>query len=126
VFRLTVQDVFAIRGRGLVATGRVESGQVRVGDEVQINGGRRVRVDGIERFRKVLDEAVAGEPSVRQDDPQGQGVMAQGGATIPPLETRLLRPHQSRTDGSTVFSTGREFTPKHRLRGIFEDKLTQT
>jgi len=61
VFRLTVDDVFAIRGRGLVTTGRVESGRVRVGDEVQINGEHRVRVDGIERFRKTLDEAAQGE-----------------------------------------------------------------
>jgi translation elongation factor EF-Tu-like GTPase len=53
--------VFFIRNRGLVATGRVELGQLRVGDEVQINGGRRVRVDGIEQFRNLLDEAVAGD-----------------------------------------------------------------
>ena len=61
VFRMTVQDVFAIRNRGVVATGRVEHGYLRVGDEVHINGGPGVRVDGIEAFRKVLDEATAGD-----------------------------------------------------------------
>lgn len=61
MFRLTVQDVFFIRDRGLVATGRVESGQLRVGDLVQINGGQQVRVDGIEQFRKSLDEVGPGD-----------------------------------------------------------------
>ena len=61
MFRLTVQDVFVIRNRGLVATGRVESGQLRVGDQVQINGGQQVRVDGIEQFRKSVDEVGPGD-----------------------------------------------------------------
>jgi translation elongation factor EF-Tu-like GTPase len=61
VFRLTVQDVFVIRNRGVVVTGRVENGALRVGDTVQINGALSVRVDAIEKFRKELDEAVAGE-----------------------------------------------------------------
>lgn len=61
MFRMTIDDVFVIRGRGVVATGRVESGQLRVGDEVQINGGGRVRVDAIEAFRRRLDEATAGD-----------------------------------------------------------------
>jgi elongation factor Tu len=56
-FRMTVEDVFAIRNRGVVATGRVESGVLRVGDVLRIDGGPEVRVDGIERFRKTLDEA---------------------------------------------------------------------
>lgn len=61
MFRLTVQDVFFIKGRGLVATGHVEVGEIRVGDEVWINGARPVQVEAIERFRKKLDEAVAGD-----------------------------------------------------------------
>jgi len=61
MFRVTVSDVFFIRGRGAVATGRVEDGTIRVGDEVQINGDRTLKVDGIEAFRKVLDEAQAGD-----------------------------------------------------------------
>jgi translation elongation factor EF-Tu-like GTPase len=61
MFRMTIQDVFFIRGRGVVATGRVEYGQLRVGDEVQINGGPTIRVDGIEAFRKMIHEATAGD-----------------------------------------------------------------
>src|SRR5262249_22792962 len=61
MFRMTVQHVFFIRGRGVVATGLVEYGQLRVGDEVQINGGPSVRVDGLEAFRKQIEEATAGD-----------------------------------------------------------------
>jgi elongation factor Tu len=61
MFRMTVEDVFVIRGRGVVATGRVESGQLRVGDELQVNSGLTVRVDGIEAFRKALAEATVGD-----------------------------------------------------------------
>src|SRR4051812_48356641 len=61
MFRLTVQDVFVIKNRGLVATGRVELGPLAVGDEVRINGARAVQVDAIESFRKKLDEAASGD-----------------------------------------------------------------
>lgn len=64
-FRLTVQDVFSIRGRGTVVTGRVESGAVRVGDTVQLSRVSGIRqsvgIDGIEMFRKRLDTASAGD-----------------------------------------------------------------
>ena len=58
---MTVTDVFAIRGRGAVATGQVESGEVRVGDAVQINNGPVVTVDGIEISRKRVDMATIGD-----------------------------------------------------------------
>jgi elongation factor Tu len=61
MFRLTVEDVFLIRNRGVVATGRVESGTLRVGDTVRIDGTLEARVDGIEVFRKSIDEAKAGD-----------------------------------------------------------------
>jgi translation elongation factor EF-Tu-like GTPase len=61
VFRLTVDDVFFIRGRGTVVTGEVELGSVRVGDQVWVGDRPEVRVDGIEAFRKRLDEAQAGQ-----------------------------------------------------------------
>jgi len=61
MFKMTVEEVFAIRNRGVVATGRVESGTLRAGDTVQINGGPEVEVTAIEKFRKQLDEATAGE-----------------------------------------------------------------
>src|SRR3954453_22709907 len=61
MFRMTVEDVFVISGRGVVATGRVEAGSVSVGEEVQVNAARSLRIDGIEAFRKKLDVANAGD-----------------------------------------------------------------
>jgi translation elongation factor EF-Tu-like GTPase len=59
MFRMTVQDVFVIRGRAVVANGRVENQKLRAGDHV--HGSRDVRVDGIEAFRKVPDVAQTGD-----------------------------------------------------------------
>jgi len=61
MFKMTVQDVFAIRNRGVVATGRVESGTLRTGDTVQIDGTLSATVDAIEMFRKQRDEANTGD-----------------------------------------------------------------
>ena len=64
-FLMPVEDVFTITGRGTVATGRVERGQLRVGDEVEIVGihdeTNKTVVTGIEMFRKILDYAEAGD-----------------------------------------------------------------
>lgn len=60
-FKMTVEDVFTITGRGTVVTGHVESGSVQINDTVLINGSRPVVVAGIEMFRKTLDVAVAGD-----------------------------------------------------------------
>jgi len=60
MFQLTVSDVFHIHGRGVVVTGAVELGEVRVGDVVQINGGEQVRVDGVEQERNLVDQAGVG------------------------------------------------------------------
>jgi len=64
-FLMPVEDVFSITGRGTVATGRVERGMLHVSDEVEIVGiseeTRKVVVTGIEMFRKLLDEAQAGD-----------------------------------------------------------------
>ena len=64
-FLMPVEDVFSITGRGTVATGRVERGQLKVQDEVEIVGlteeSRKVVVTGIEMFRKLLDSAEAGD-----------------------------------------------------------------
>lgn len=61
MFRMVVEDVFVIQRRGVVATGRVESGQLRVGDEVRVNGGLVLTVNGIEAFRKKRTEAGPGD-----------------------------------------------------------------
>jgi len=64
-FLMPVEDVFSITGRGTVATGRVERGKVKVGDEVEIVGlmdePKKTVVTGVEMFRKILDEAEAGD-----------------------------------------------------------------
>ena len=63
-FLMPVEDVFGIKGRGTVATGRVERGIVKVGDEVEIIGvkaTRKVVVTGVEMFKKLLDEGRAGD-----------------------------------------------------------------
>ncbi|NPV26990.1 MAG: elongation factor Tu [Firmicutes bacterium] len=64
-FLMPVEDVFTITGRGTVATGRVERGTVKVGDEVEIVGlreaTRKTVCTGVEMFRKLLDQAVAGD-----------------------------------------------------------------
>ena len=63
-FLMPVEDVFSITGRGTVATGRVERGQVRVGDPVEIVGIKETQtsvVTGVEMFRKLLDYAEAGD-----------------------------------------------------------------
>ncbi len=63
-FLMPIEDVFSISGRGTVVTGRVERGKVHVGDEVEIVGIRETQktvVTGVEMFRKLLDEGVAGD-----------------------------------------------------------------
>lgn len=64
-FIMPVEDVFSITGRGTVATGRVERGTIKVGEEVEIIGlmeaPKKTTVTGVEMFRKLLDQAVAGD-----------------------------------------------------------------
>src|ERR1700746_2831940 len=63
-FIMPVEDVFSISGRGTVATGRIERGKIKVGDEVEIVGIKATQktvVTGVEMFRKLLDEGLAGD-----------------------------------------------------------------
>jgi elongation factor Tu len=64
-FLMAVEDVFSIEGRGTVATGRIERGQVKVGDEIQIVGltkePKKTIVTGVEMFNKSLDSGIAGD-----------------------------------------------------------------
>ena len=64
LFRMVVEDVFSIAKRGTVVTGKVESGTLRVGDEVVIRGRggeKKAVVTGIEAFRKILQQASQGD-----------------------------------------------------------------
>ncbi|WP_226660063.1 MULTISPECIES: elongation factor Tu [Guptibacillus] len=88
-FMMPVEDVFSITGRGTVATGRVERGQVKVGDEVEILGlaeeNKKTTVTGVEMFRKLLDYAEAGDNigallrGVSRDDIQRGQVLVKPG-----------------------------------------------
>ena len=63
-FLMPVEDVFSISGRGTVATGRIERGKIKVGEEVEVVGIRATQktvVTGVEMFRKLLDEGIAGD-----------------------------------------------------------------
>ena len=92
-FMMPVEDVFSITGRGTVATGRVERGQVRVGDEVEMVGIHdeisKTTVTGIEMFRKLLDYAEAGDNigallrGVAREDIQRGQVLAKPGSITP-------------------------------------------
>ncbi|MBM7601742.1 elongation factor Tu [Virgibacillus halotolerans] len=93
-FMMPVEDVFSITGRGTVATGRVERGEVKVGDEVEIvglseEGASKTTVTGVEMFRKLLDYAEAGDNIgallrgvAREDINRGQ-VLAKPGTITP-------------------------------------------
>lgn len=92
-FMMPVEDVFSITGRGTVATGRVERGQVKVGDEVEVIGlvedTKKIVVTGVEMFRKLLDYAEAGDNigallrGVAREDIQRGQVLAKPGSITP-------------------------------------------
>jgi elongation factor Tu len=91
-FLMPVEDVFGIKGRGTVATGRVERGVVKVGDEVEIVGirpTRKVVVTGVEMFKKLLDEGRAGDNigcllrGVERDEIERGQVLAKPGSIKP-------------------------------------------
>ncbi len=91
-FLMSVEDVFTISGRGTVATGRVERGVLKVGEEVEIVGIRPTRksvVTGIEMFHKMLDEAMSGDNvgallrGVSRDEVERGQVIAKVGSVKP-------------------------------------------
>jgi elongation factor Tu len=91
-FLMPVEDVFSITGRGTVATGRIERGRVKVGDEVELVGfgaERKTVVTGVEMFRKLLDEGVAGDNvglllrGVEKDEVERGMVIAKPGSVTP-------------------------------------------
>jgi elongation factor Tu len=91
-FLMPVEDIFSISGRGTVVTGRIERGRVKVGEEIEIVGLRptvKKVVTGVEMFRKLLDEGVAGDNvglllrgTERKDVERGQ-VLAKPGSITP-------------------------------------------
>ncbi len=91
-FLMPVEDVFSISGRGTVATGRVERGKVKVGEEVEVVGIKpttKTTVTGVEMFRKLLDEGMAGDNigallrGVKREDIERGQVLAKPGSITP-------------------------------------------
>ena len=91
-FLMPVEDVFSISGRGTVVTGRVERGKVKVGEEVEIVGFRdtsKTVVTGVEMFRKLLDEGIAGDNigcllrGVKREEIERGQVLAKPGSITP-------------------------------------------
>jgi elongation factor Tu len=91
-FLMPVEDVFSITGRGTVATGRVERGRVKVQEEIEIIGfgeTRKAVVTGVEMFRKLLDEGLAGDNigvllrGVAKEDIERGQVLAKPGSIKP-------------------------------------------
>jgi elongation factor Tu len=94
-FLMPIEDVFSIKGRGTVATGRVETGIVKVNDEVEIVGIRDTKksvVTGIEAFKKSLDQGQAGDNAgillrgIERDDIERGQVLAKPGTITPHTE----------------------------------------
>lgn len=91
-FLMSLEDVFSITGRGTVGTGRVERGKIKVGNEVEIVGikpTKKTTITGLEMFRKLLDDAIAGDNvgallrGVEKEDLQRGQVLASPGTITP-------------------------------------------
>ena len=91
-FLMAIEDVFSIKGRGTVVTGRIERGVIKVGEEVEIIGfvdTRKTVVTGVEMFRKLLDQGQAGDNvgcllrGIDKDDVQRGQVLAKPGSLTP-------------------------------------------
>jgi elongation factor Tu len=91
-FLMPVEDVFSIKGRGTVGTGRIERGRVKVGDEVEIVGlgeTRKTTVTGVEMFNKTLEQGVAGDNvgcllrGIEKDELDRGQVLAAPGSVTP-------------------------------------------
>jgi len=116
-FLMPVEDIFTISGRGTVATGRVERGKVKVGETVEIVGIRpttKTVVTGVEMFKKLLDEGVAGDNVglllrgiERKDIERGQ-VMAKPGSITPHTKFKAEAYVLTKEEGGrhTPFFTG--------------------
>ena len=91
-FLMPIEDVFSIEGRGTVVTGRIERGQIKVGEEIEIVGIRdtqKTTITGVEMFRKLLDSGVAGDNvgcllrGLKKEDVERGQVLAAPGSITP-------------------------------------------
>lgn len=124
-FLMPVEDVFSIKGRGTVVTGRVERGQLKVNEEVEIIGLKATKktvVTGLEMFRKTLDETQAGDNvgvllrGVEKDDVERGQVLAKTGSVTPHTQFDAEVYILSKEEGGrhTPFFTG--YKPQFYIR----------
>jgi elongation factor Tu len=122
---MPIEDVFSISGRGTVVTGRVERGRVKVGEEIEIIGFKPTEkkvVTGVEMFRKLLDEGVAGDNvgvllrGVEKDDVERGQVLAKPGSVKPHTKFKAEVYVLSKDEGGrhTPFFNG--YRPQFYLR----------
>ncbi|MFH0942824.1 MAG: elongation factor Tu [Candidatus Beckwithbacteria bacterium] len=124
-FLMAVEDVFSIKGRGTVATGRIDRGKIKVGEEVEIVGIRPTKksvVTGVEMFRKQLDEGQAGDNvgillrGIEKDDIERGQVLAKSGSVTAHSEFYAEVYILSKEEGGrhTPFFTG--YKPQFYIR----------
>ena len=124
-FLMPVEDVFSIKGRGTVVTGRVERGVVKVNDEIEIVGIRPTKktvVTGVEMFRKELDQGQAGDNigvllrGIEKDDVERGQVLAKSGTATPHTEFEAEVYILTKEEGGrhTPFFTG--YRPQFYIR----------
>jgi elongation factor Tu len=124
-FLMSVEDVFSIKGRGTVATGRVERGKLKVNEEVEIVGikdTKKTVATGLEMFRKTLDETLAGDNvgillrGIEKDEVERGQVLAKPGSTTPHREFEAEVYILSKEEGGrhTPFFTG--YKPQFFIR----------
>jgi len=106
-FLMPVEDVFSITGRGTVATGRIERGKIKVGEEVSLigfNSDKKTVITGVEMFRKLLDDGQAGDNvglllrGIDKEDVERGMVLAKPGSITPhaKFNAEVLRHDQGR------------------------------
>jgi len=124
-FLMPVEDVFSIKGRGTVVTGRIERGEVKVGDQIEIVGiknTQKTTVTGVEMFRKSLDKGQAGDNvgvllrGVEKDQVQRGQVLAKQGTSTPHTEFEAEVYILTKEEGGrhTPFFTG--YKPQFYIR----------
>jgi len=124
-FLMPVEDVFSIKGRGTVATGRVERGIVKVNDEVEIVGikpTKKVVVTGVEMFRKLLDQGQAGDNvgvllrGVEREDIERGQVLSKPGSVTPHTEFEAEAYILSKDEGGRHSAFTKGYKPQFYIR----------
>ncbi len=124
-FLMPVEDVFSIKGRGTVATGRIERGVVKVNEEVEIVGikpTRKVVVTGVEMFRKQLDEGQAGDNvglllrGIEREEIERGQVMCKPGSLTPHTEFEAEVYILSKDEGGRHSSFTKGYKPQFYVR----------